>query len=92
MDSKANLKITSFNCLGFKFRNYEYIKQIFNECNILILQETWLYNFEHKNILNVIPNCQYYAVSSMDEHVLRSAGRPYGGLAVLWHRNLGFSV
>ena len=77
MDSKVNLKITSFNCAGFKHRNYDYIRDIFNKCNILILQETWLYKFEHQNFKSIMPNCHYYAVSSMDEYEIRNGGRPY---------------
>ena len=41
-----NLKVSSFNCAGFK-RNHEYNnKTVFENCDILLLQETWLYNFE----------------------------------------------
>ena len=38
-------KILSYNCAGFK-SNYDYInKTVFENCDILLLQETWLYNF-----------------------------------------------
>ena len=52
-DAGFNLKRTAFNCQGFKYRNYNYVNEIFNKCNILMLQETWLYNFEHSNFINV---------------------------------------
>ena len=73
---ECNLNITSYNCNGFKNRNYEYVNEIFKKCNILMLQETWLYNFQHKNFSKIIPNCQYYAVSAMDEANLSRMGRP----------------
>ena len=88
---EVKLKLTSFNCNGFKNRNYDYIRDIFNKCNILLLQETWLFEFEHKQICNVIPQCQYYAVSAMDESNIIQAGRPYGGCGIVWHKNLQLS-
>ena len=45
MDRELN--IVSFNCAGFKHRNYDYINDIFKDSDILFLQETWLYSFEH---------------------------------------------
>ena len=44
-------KILSYNCVGFK-GNYDYInKTVFENCDILLLQETWLYNLEF-NLFN----------------------------------------
>ena len=40
---------------------------IFKSCNILMLQETWLYDFEHCNFVSKIPNCNYQAAYGMDE-------------------------
>ena len=79
MVSVKQLKITSFNCQGFKFRNYDYLKEIFNKCDIIILQETWLYNFEHSMFNNVLPLSQYHAISAMDDSDIGRNGRPYGG-------------
>ena len=88
---EGNLKITSFNCAGFKYRNFSYLKEIFNKCDILLLQETWLYNFECSEFMNVLPNCQYHAISTMDESEVGRIGRPYGGCAILWHSDLALT-
>ena len=88
----GTLKITTFNCQGFKERMYEYVKEVFNQSDIMFLQETWLYNFEHKNITNIIPNCQLYAISSMDDADTQRKGRPFGGCAVLWKKNLALAI
>ena len=90
MDNK--LKITTFNCQGFKERMYDYVNEVFMQSDLLLLQETWLYNFEHSNFNKFIPNCQYYAVSSMDEAELQRRGRPFGGCAILWKRNLNLEI
>ena len=85
---ECKLKITTFNCQGFKFRNYSYVNEIFKQCNILMLQETWLNSFEHKNFIKEIPNCQYHAISGMDESDVSRVGRPKGGVAILWQKDL----
>ena len=92
MGSLNQLKITSFNCQGFKYRNYDYLKDIFNKSDILMLQETWLYNFEHTMFNNVLPLSQSHAVSAMDEAEIGRRGRPYGGCSIVWHNNLNLSI
>ena len=89
---EGKLKYSTFNCQGFKHRMYKYIKNKFKDCDVLLLQETWMYNFEHKMFSKIIPDCQYHAVSTMDEAEVRRLGRPYGGCAVLWKKNLAVSV
>ena len=81
MDNK--LKITTFNCQGFKERLYDYVNEVFMQSDLLLLQEKRLYKFEHSNFNKFIPNCQYYAVSSMDEAELQRRGRPFRGCAIL---------
>ena len=71
---------------------YDYVTDVFKKCDILILQETWLYNFEHSLFTNIIPDCQYLAISAMDEAEIGRKGRPFGGCAVIWHKNLALSV
>ena len=88
---EGNLRIISFNCAGFKYRNFNYIKDTFKKCDILMLQETWLYNFEFNSFINVLPRCQYYAISSMDETEVGRIGRPFGGSAILWHSDLALT-
>ena len=88
----TNIKITSFNCSGFKPRNYGYLSDIFDKCEILLLQETWLYNFETNIFNNILPGCQFHAVSAMDESNIARVGRPYGGCAIIWKSNLALSI
>ena len=90
MDRK--LKITTFNCQGFKDRMYDYVNEVFMQSDILLLQETWLYKFEHSNFNKIIPNCQFHAISSMDEAEIQRRGRPFGGCAILWKRNLKLKI
>ena len=52
------MKISSYNCRGFK-GNCKYIKEVYNKCDILLLQETWLYNFELNQFNKDMLKCQY---------------------------------
>ena len=86
------LNVSSFNIKGFKNRNYEYVKYLFENTDILFLQETWLYDFESYVINNVLGDCQYHSISSMDDTDVVRAGRPFGGLAVVWKSSLSVNV
>ena len=91
MGSVEAISVTTFNCKGFKFRNFSFIKKIFDECSILLLQEHWLFNFEFKEFDKVLGDCGFHAKSSMkDDEMLR--GRCYGGTAIIWHKSIKFSM
>ena len=85
------MKISSFNCSGFK-GNCDYISEVYGKCDILLLQETWLYNFEFNLFNKKIPTCQYHATSAMDESNIGRVGRPFGGCAIIWNKNLALSI
>ena len=86
------LKIISYNCRGFKTRNYEYTKELYEKCNFLFIQETWLYDFQSYNITNILPNSMCHSVSSMDSSDVGRQGRPFGGVAIIWNKHLPFEV
>ncbi len=58
---------------------------------VLLVQETWLFNFQHSSIENILCGSQYHAVLAMDESAVCRAGRPYGGCAVILHRSLALA-
>ena len=74
------LDIISYNCKGFKERNYDYIKNLFNKCDVLMLQETWLYKFQESNIKNLFVDSNCFSVSSLQDDDVGRQGRPLGGL------------
>ena len=86
-----SLSFISFNCTGFKLRNYDYLKCLYNNSQVLFIQETWLFNSQHKNINNLFKGCQYHAVSAMADDDVGRVGRPYGGCAIVWHGDLALS-
>ena len=86
-----NISISTFNCQGFKFRNFEYIGGLFNSVDVLILQEHWLFDFEFNIFNKVLPNCKVIAKSGMETDNINS-GRPYGGVAIIWKKNLSGEI
>ena len=86
-------KIVSFNCNGFKKRNFHYLLHLYKNYDILLLQETWLYNFQFDTIQRIFPDSQFHATSAMDESMLGRVGRPFGGCAIIWNgKKLSMSV
>lgn len=52
MDKQLN--VISFNCTGLKYRNYDYLKDLFIKSEIMLLQKTWLHAFQHDDIKGVL--------------------------------------
>ena len=85
------LSITTFNCKGWKPRNFPYLQKIFQSCTFLLIQEHWLFECEFQKLTNILPNSAYHALSSMrDDQLIR--GRPYGGTAILYRENIDAKV
>ena len=89
--NKEDLNIKTFNCKGFKARNYSYVSKLFEDVSLLLIQEHWLYRFEFDNFSKVLNNAIFHAQSSMDENRLRR-GRPYGGTAILYKSNINANI
>ena len=91
MNTELTLRITSYNCQGFKPRSYDYLREIYQKTSILLLQEHWLHDFDTSIITTVLPGSACHALSSMNSAELRR-GRGYGGTAVVWHTSLNAKV
>ena len=53
--------------------------------DILRLQETWLTVLELDMVSSVAEDVEYVSVSPMEAAKIQ-VGRPYGGVALLWHK------
>ena len=82
----SNVKICTFNCKGLKPRNYPYIKDLSTMFDIILLQETWLHDFEIDIINEITPNFMVKATSSIDASDINRAGRPFDGCQVIWNK------
>ena len=75
----------SFNCKNVKSSIFEINVQC-ETSDIIVLQETWLNDFDVQ-FLNTI-NDNFYAkdISSMDSSTQVLRGRPFEGLGILWKK------
>ena len=90
----VNNKITlgSFNLNNYSQIKYELVKEIFNKCSFLLLQETWHIESEFIRKFKIyFPNSECISASKMDLDSIK-AGRPYGGISICYHSHLKCKV
>ena len=78
------LKFASLNCRGLKSSEV-CVSDLFKEVDILALQEHWLRPSELYILSTLDENVLHCSVSPMENDEFLP-GRPYGGVALLWHR------
>ena len=81
------LRIATFNCRSAKSSLYE-IKKLCSECDIIFLQETWLSSQEYHILESIDSNFYVKCTTAMDIESGILRGRPYGGCAILWRKDL----
>src|SRR5665811_462514 len=88
MIHKTNLHLATWNCRGLK-SNSDFIKILLSENNIdvLFLQETWLHSYEDSILAEISKDYNFYSKSGMDSN-MKIIGRPFGGTAFLWRKEL----
>ena len=90
-----DLSIASYNSNGLGTGRIEYIQRLIKDYDIVFLQEHWLFDDAigdledklNKNNSNHSNDVSVYGVSGMEPNTML-CGRPYGGVAFLWKRNL----
>jgi exonuclease III len=88
MDSA--LRLCTWNSRGHGADRLIYINKLLQQCDILLVQETWLHDWE-LNKLSDDDAISILGVSGMDPQQLL-VGRPHGGCAVLFHSSLKISI
>jgi exonuclease III len=81
------ITITSFNCKNLK-SSVEELNELLVNCDILVLQETWLFESESTLLGQLNKDFYYKGISAMDTELGIITGRPYGGLGLLWRKSL----
>ncbi len=87
MMEKNKLIVTSFNCKNVKTSIHD-IMQMCETSDVLLLQETWLMDFDLAFLSTIHPDFSATGISSMDSSAGVLAGRPHGGMAIMWRRSL----
>ena len=78
MDQLNRLSIISYNCRNIK-SSLNVLQDLCNKADILLLQETWLYDF-YLHMLNSIHEDFYgFGLSAVDTAAGLLVGRPHSG-------------
>jgi exonuclease III len=86
------LNFTTYNSNGLGSGRKEYIRELFRNCNFLLLQEHWLFHEQlHKLRGDIGNNVNIHGVSGMESDSLL-LGRPHGGVAIAWYASGEASV
>jgi len=85
------MQIVSWNCKNLK-TNGNWLLSAFPNPDLILLQETWLFSFEHNLIEKMFSNYYCVSSSSMKDNKQSLRGRPYGGSAILLHEKYKSSV
>jgi len=82
-----DLRTVSINCHGLKTSTGD-IYDLCSKYDILFLQETWLLKSELHMLSTLHPDFQSMGISAINEENGILCGRPFGGLAILWRKEL----
>ena len=77
----------SYNCRGFNVSKIPAIKELLNDCDVLLIQKTWLLPHELNVFSKYLIGYNCYGVSGMNSEVLYH-DRPFGGCYVLFNSAL----
>ena len=94
MVANNNITFCSYNAKNYDPIpiKYNIIKELFEKCDFLLLQETWLIEKEFiRKFKNDFSNSECISASKMDLDGIK-AGRPYGGVAICYHSYLKCQV
>ncbi len=83
------LNIFSFNSTGLGATSMEFVKLLLTlSVSILLIQETWHLDNHTEHMLNINDNFLCYPVSGIDEKEKILRGRPYGGTAFYYSKQI----
>ena len=82
----------SYNCRGINVLKYAFLDKLLQSSDFLFLQEHWLHTDDIPSLANFSSSSIFvHGCSGMQDGVLLN-GRPYGGVAIVWHSRLNHTV
>lgn len=89
-----NLNVISFNSTGLNLERQRYISELlgFYKPDIMMLQETWMFQSEICELNKLSDSYKASGVSGMSERERIVQGRKYGGVACLWNKSIAKCV
>ena len=81
------LKVISYNCKGLTVSKVPCIKELLLQCDVLLLEETWLFSNQFNVISKYFQECESINICGMNEDIY-CHGRPYGGCSIIYSNTL----
>ena len=93
MKSNDHLRVVSFNCSGLN-NSALYINEYLDDVkpDVVLLQETWLFDSNICRLGNVHTEYMFCGVSGIDSCQQILPGRPSGGVAILWNKHISRNI
>ena len=86
------IKFCSYNVKNYDDIKYDAVKSLFQICNFLLIQETWLSENEFIRRFKIdFPNSECISSNKMDLKDI-GPGRRYGGVGICYHSNMNCKV
>ena len=86
-----DLRITTFNCRSVK-NSLQTVRNLCSTHDVIALQETWLLPHDLTMFQTIDVNFTGRGTSAIDSGAELLEGRPYGGMAFLWRKDLANSI
>ena len=90
-EMKYKLTLVSWNVKSYKLNCHWINEYLCNTYDIIMLQETWLQDFEENLVCNLNENYCATSVSTMKSDK-KIVGRPFGGTSILWKKELSDNI
>lgn len=83
----GSLRIASLNCRSLK-NSHRDVMSLCDAHDVVFLQETWLLPHDLGSLASFHPDFLGFGTSAVETSAGVLSGRPYGGMAFLWRRDL----
>ena len=81
------LNVCTYNVHGINGTNWDYVENVVNNHDFVLLQEHWLHSSQAHIITDNRKDVNMSFVSGMDDSSFIS-GRPFGGCAIVWRNSM----
>lgn len=83
----SKTKLVTFNCKNV-IRSVDCVRRLCGLADVIALQETWLMPHDLSFLGSIDNNFAYTGTSAVDTSAEVLRGRPYGGVALLWRKDV----
>ena len=91
--SENGLRCCSYNMHGFA-NGLPMLHSLCSNHDLILLQEHWLHTYEFHLLSDMFTDFNSYSISAMNDKLAAGLflGRPFGGVAIMWRKNLNVTM